>query len=81
MGTPKYLRERKKEKRMRRIARFRLENEMKERKYWEEGEKRRCRICGWKEKTWKRVVKVCMKKGEEGGREKLLKILDKNGEQ
>jgi len=52
---------------MRRVARFRLENEMNEGKYWEEEKKRRCRICGWEEKMWEHVVKVCMR--EDKGRE------------
>jgi len=68
---PKYLRERKKKERMRRIARFRLGNEMKEGKYLEEEEKRRYRICGWEEKTWKHVMKVCMMEGEWGKRKNI----------
>lgn len=29
-----------------RIARFRMGNEMRESRYWEEEEKRSCRLCG-----------------------------------
>jgi len=44
METPRYLRERRKEERMIRVARFRLRNKMREGKYWEEKEKKRCKI-------------------------------------
>jgi len=71
METPRYLRERRKEERMIRVARFRLGNELREGKYWEE-EKRRCRICGWEEKMWEHVVDVYMRKGEGRAREKIL---------
>lgn len=47
------------EKRWRRIIRFRLGNEMKERVYWEVEEKRRCRICGNEEETWEHVWEMC----------------------
>jgi len=65
MGTLRYLREKWKEERMIRV-RFRLGNEMREGKYWEDEEKRRCRICGWEEETWEDVMEVCMREGEEG---------------
>jgi len=61
MGTPRYLREKRKEERMIRV-RFRLGNEMKEGKYWEDEGKRKCRICG------------CMREGEGRGRERILDI-------
>jgi len=47
-----------------RVARFRLGNEMREGKYWEDEEKRRCRICEWEEETWEHVVEVCMREGD-----------------
>jgi len=79
LGMPRYLKEKWKEERMIRVARFRLGNEMREGKYWEEEEKRRCRICGWEEETWEHVVEICMREGDEGGREKILRILDDSG--
>lgn len=51
---------------------------MREGRYWEEEEKRKCRICGWAEKTWKHLVEVCMREGEEGGKGKILEILDED---
>lgn len=39
------------ESRWRRIIRFRLGNEIREGKYWEEEEKRRCRICEIRRET------------------------------
>lgn len=41
-----------------RIARYRLDDEMKGERYWEKEEKRRCRLCGWAEKFWEHVVEV-----------------------
>lgn len=65
---PKYLREGRKEEKMIRIARFRLESELRGERYCEEEEKRKCRICGWEEKTWEHLIGRCMRgrrKGEE----------------
>jgi len=69
MGTPRYLREKWKVEMIR--ARFILGNEMRERKYCEDEEKRRCRICGWEEETWEHVVEVCMREGEKGKKENI----------
>lgn len=46
VGVPRYLRNNGKEKRLTMITRFRLESEMRERRYWERKEKRKCRIYG-----------------------------------
>jgi len=43
------------ENRWRRIARFRLGNEVKEGRYWEEEDKKVCRLCGGKEETWEHI--------------------------
>lgn len=67
LGVPMYLREKGKEKRMIRIARFR------------EREGRRCRICGWAEETWEHVMEVCMREKGVRGRERILEILDEDG--
>ncbi|EFN67046.1 hypothetical protein EAG_02771 [Camponotus floridanus] len=72
LGIPQYLYEKGKEERMIRVARFRLGSEMREGRYWEEEEGRRCRSCGWEEESWEHVVEVCMREGEEGGRGKIL---------
>jgi len=78
LGVPKYLRERGKEKRMSRIARFRLGSEMREGRFWEEEEKRKCRLCGWEEETWEHVVEVCMR--EEGdGKKRIVELLNEGG--
>ena len=45
-GVPGYLKKGWGEDRWKRVAKFRLGNEMREARYWEEEEKRRCRICG-----------------------------------
>lgn len=38
------------------VARFKLESEMKERRYWEEEENRLCRLCGTEKETWDSVT-------------------------
>jgi len=45
-GIPEYLKKDWGESRWQRVARFRLGNEVKEGKYWEEEEKRKCWLCG-----------------------------------
>jgi len=45
-GIPEYLKKDWGESRWQRVARFRLGNEVKEGKYWEEEEKGKCRLCG-----------------------------------
>lgn len=52
----RYLRKRGKEESIIRIARFRLGSEMREGRYWEAEEKRRCRLCGWELQSWEHVV-------------------------
>jgi len=55
------------ENRWKRVVRYRLGNEMREGRYWEEGEKRRCRLCGVEEETWEHVWEGCRKwKGGKG---------------
>jgi len=41
--------------RWRRIARFRLGCEMRESNYWEEEEKKMCRLCGRERESWEHV--------------------------
>lgn len=81
VGVPRYLRNNGKEKRLTMIARFRLENEMREGRYsyWERKEKRKCRIYGCAEESWKHVVEICMGEGRGGGREEILRILGDDG--
>lgn len=45
-GVPGYLKRGWNEKRWSRVARFRLGNEVGERKYWEREEEKLCRLCG-----------------------------------
>jgi len=48
------------------VVRFRLGCEMSESNYWEEEEKKVCRLCGSKEETWEHVWGNCRtwKEGE-----------------
>ncbi|XP_068993226.1 golgin subfamily A member 6-like protein 24 [Neodiprion pinetum] len=59
-GIPGYLGKGWEESRWIRVARFRLGSEMKEARYWEEEEKRRCRVCGGEEETWEHVWERCV---------------------
>jgi len=58
-GIPEYLKKGWGESRVRRVARFRLGNEVREAYYWEEEEKRKCRLCGMGEETWEHVWEEC----------------------
>lgn len=81
-GIPKYLVAGWSEGRYRRVARFRLGNEMREGRYWEKEEERRCRICGGEEETWEHVLERCTREeegGERGIGEMIKEILDEGG--
>lgn len=52
---------------------------MREGRYWEEDEKRKCRLCGWELESWEHLVEVCMEEGRGRGREKIVKILEDDG--
>ena len=73
-GIPEYLRKGWTESRWNRVARFRLGNEMREGRYWEGEEKRKCRVCGGRKKNpgimcWKDVGEKKEWKERTGGRE------------
>lgn len=67
---PGYLKNRWRESRWQRIARYRLGNGMRGGKYWEKEEKKKCRICGieddtseyvwecteWREEIWQETI-------------------------
>lgn len=59
---PGYLKKGWGESRWQRIAKFRLGDGIKEGKYWEEEEGRKCRICGWTMETWKHLWEECVVK-------------------
>lgn len=65
------------ESRWKKIARFRLGNEVGERKYWEEEERRRCRLCGEETESWEE----CREWKEGGGswQEAVGWVLGENG--
>jgi len=61
-GIPGYLKKGWGESRWSRVARFRLGNEVKERKHWKEEERKICRLCGGEEvETWEHVWERCRK--------------------
>lgn len=53
--VPEYLRKGWGKSRWQRVARFSLGNEVKEGRYWEKEENRKCRVCGYEEETWEHV--------------------------
>jgi len=65
-GIPEYLKKEWGESRWSRIARFRLGNEMREGRYWEEEEKGICRLCE-EEETWEHTWERCRDWGEGEG--------------
>jgi len=56
---PGYLKKGWEENRWRRIVRFKLGNETKEGRYWEEEDKRFCRLCEREEETWEHILERC----------------------
>ena len=81
VGVPGYLKKGWGEDRWRRIARFRLGNEMRGGRYWEEEEKRSCRVCGQGEETWGHVWEVCTGWGvERGWQNAMVEVLGDDGE-
>lgn len=50
---------------MEKDRKFRLGNEMRKGRYWEEKGKRECRMCGGEEEMWEHIWEDCRKwKGE-----------------
>lgn len=62
--------------------RFRLGNEMREGRYWEKEERRRCRLCEGEEETWEHVWERCREWREGGGswQEAVRWVLGEEGE-
>lgn len=54
-GIPEYLKKGWEESRWRRALRFRMGNEIGENNYWEEEDKRICRLCEGETETWEHV--------------------------
>jgi len=81
-GIPEYLKKGWGESRWKRVARFRLGSEMREGRYWEGEERRKCRLCGYEEESWEHVWERCRKWGEGGGgwQEAIGRILGEDGE-
>ena len=80
-GVPGYLKKGWGESRWQMVAKFRLGNGMRGGRYWEEGEKRRCRVFGWGEESWEHVWEVCMGWGvEKGWQEMVGEVVGEEGE-
>lgn len=64
------------------MIRFKLGNKMREGRYWEEEQKKLCRLCGAEMKTWEHVWGRCRKwrKGQGSWQEALRWVLGKEGE-
>lgn len=66
-GIPGYLKKGWGEDRWKRIAR-RLGNEVRESRYWEGEEKKRCRVCEGDIETWEHIWENCQRKREADGK-------------
>jgi len=56
---PGYLKREWGESRWQRVAKFRLGSEVKEKRYWEDGKERLCRVCGVELEEWEHVWEEC----------------------
>ena len=80
VGVPGYLKKGWGECRWRRVARFRLGCEMRGGRYWEEEEKRKCRVCAWGDETWEHVWEECTGWGDgRGWQEVVGEVMDDEG--
>ncbi|XP_025993782.2 uncharacterized protein LOC113004505 [Solenopsis invicta] len=82
-GLPEYLKKGWGESRWRRVARFRLGNEIRERMYWGGEEEKGCRLCGGGIESWEHVWEECRSWRERGGeswQEVFSWILGEKGE-
>ncbi|XP_071568694.1 uncharacterized protein [Temnothorax nylanderi] len=66
-GIPGYLKKGWGESRWRRVARFRLGSEMRESRYWEGEERKKCRMCEYRKETWEHVWEECRRWNSGGG--------------
>ncbi|KYN10179.1 hypothetical protein ALC57_17696, partial [Trachymyrmex cornetzi] len=80
-GVPVYLGKGWGKGRWRRVARFRLGNEVRDGRYWEGEEERKCRFCGNGE-TWEHVWEECRRwtKGGDGSWQVVGFILGDEGD-
>jgi len=81
-GIPEYLKKGWGESRWRRVLRFKLGNEIGESNYWEEEDKRMCRLCEGETETWEHVWERCRvwRTGGESWQEMAGWILGGGGE-
>jgi len=58
-------------------------NVMRERLYWEEEDRRKCRTCGWEEETYEHVWERCIREREgelESWQREIERMLGEKGE-
>jgi len=79
-GIPGYLKKGWAEKRWMRLAKFRLGEGVREGRYWEREENRRCRMCEREEETWKHVWEECGRWGTKGSWQEMVEeVLGEGG--
>lgn len=65
-GIPDYLKKGWGESRWRSVIRFRMLNEIREERYWEEEQRNQCRLCSGERETWEHVWEKCRVEGGTG---------------
>ena len=71
-GVPGYLSKNWEERRWQLIAGFRLGSKMKGGRYWEQEERRRCRICGKGVESWEQIWEECTEWGKDKGWQEVV---------
>ncbi|CAK9801077.1 Retrovirus-related Pol polyprotein from type-1 retrotransposable element R2 (Fragment) [Anthophora plagiata] len=81
VGVPGYLKKVWEEKRWQMVAGYRLGGKLRGGRYWEDENKRSCKVCGRGEETWEHIWEVCTDWGrEKGWQEMLMEVLGEDGE-
>lgn len=62
------------------VAKFRLDNEIRGGRYWMDGDKKKCKVCGWGQEAWGHVLEQCSRNVKEGEARRMEEILDECGE-
>ncbi|CAK9832677.1 Retrovirus-related Pol polyprotein from type-1 retrotransposable element R2 (Fragment) [Anthophora retusa] len=80
-GVPGYLKKGWEEKRWQMVAGYRLGSKLRGGRYWEEEDRRSCRICGRGEESWEHIWEECTEWGrDKGWQDVMAEVLGEEGE-